>query len=75
MITDMIAMTDVKMICLSSTERKLSFYDIAANKFELRMQVCTKIFIIINQQILLMNIYQTINCDIILNCFQFHADI
>ncbi|KAK0177738.1 hypothetical protein PV328_001756 [Microctonus aethiopoides] len=39
MITDMIAMTDVKMICLSSTERKLSFYDIAANKFELRMQV------------------------------------
>ncbi|XP_053594099.1 WD repeat-containing protein on Y chromosome [Microplitis demolitor] len=39
MIIDMIAMPDVKIICVNSAERELRFYDIAINKFELRMRI------------------------------------
>lgn len=46
----MIAMPDVKIICVNSAERELRFYDIAINKFELRMRVSRKIafFLILN---------------------------
>nr|XP_050846141.1 WD repeat-containing protein on Y chromosome isoform X1 [Vespula vulgaris] len=36
-ITDMIIMPDVQIICTSSTERDLRFYDVVAKKFELRV--------------------------------------
>lgn len=40
MITDMIAMPDVQIVCVSSSEYDLRFYDTAANKFNLRLRVC-----------------------------------
>lgn len=43
MIIDMIAMPDVRMICVASSERELRFYDTTINKFELRMRVSRKI--------------------------------
>ncbi|CAD6227182.1 GSCOCG00005990001-RA-CDS, partial [Cotesia congregata] len=39
MIIDMIAMPDVRMICVTSSERELRFYDTTINKFELRMRI------------------------------------
>ncbi|XP_044599584.1 WD repeat-containing protein on Y chromosome [Cotesia glomerata] len=39
MIIDMIAMPDVRMICVASSERELRFYDTRINKFELRMRI------------------------------------
>ncbi|KAI4497186.1 hypothetical protein M0802_007670 [Mischocyttarus mexicanus] len=38
-ITDMILMPDVQIICTSSTERDLRFYDVVAKKFELRVMI------------------------------------
>lgn len=36
-------MPDVQIICTSSTERDLRFYDVVAKKFELRVMVCTEL--------------------------------
>ncbi|KYN16647.1 WD repeat-containing protein on Y chromosome [Trachymyrmex cornetzi] len=36
-ITDMIVLPDVQMVCTSSTEYDLRFYDVAAKKFDLRI--------------------------------------
>lgn len=36
-VTDMISMPDVSVVCTSSTERDLRFYDTSARKFELRV--------------------------------------
>ncbi|XP_043502264.1 WD repeat-containing protein on Y chromosome [Polistes fuscatus] len=38
-ITDMILMPDVQIVCVSSTERDLRFYDVVAKKFELRVMI------------------------------------
>lgn len=38
-ITDFIAMPDVQIVCTSSTERDLRFYDTVAKKFDLRVMV------------------------------------
>ncbi|XP_012061841.1 PREDICTED: WD repeat-containing protein on Y chromosome-like [Atta cephalotes] len=38
-ITDMIVLPDVQMVCTSSTECDLRFYDVAAKKFELRLLI------------------------------------
>ncbi|KAJ8932565.1 hypothetical protein NQ318_023098 [Aromia moschata] len=38
-VTDMVVMPDVFVICTSSTERDLRFYDTSARKFELRVMV------------------------------------
>ncbi|KAJ8982884.1 hypothetical protein NQ317_004314 [Molorchus minor] len=38
-VTDMVVLPDVSIICTSSTERDLRFYDISARKFELRVMV------------------------------------
>ena len=39
MITDMIVMPDIQIVCTSSIERDLRFYDTVANTFELRVMV------------------------------------
>ncbi|EFA09801.1 WD repeat-containing protein on Y chromosome [Tribolium castaneum] len=36
-VTDMVALPDVSVVCTSSTERDLRFYDTSARKFELRV--------------------------------------
>ncbi|XP_018367624.1 PREDICTED: WD repeat-containing protein on Y chromosome isoform X2 [Trachymyrmex cornetzi] len=38
-ITDMIVLPDVQMVCTSSTEYDLRFYDVAAKKFDLRILI------------------------------------
>lgn len=38
-ITDMIVLPDVQIVCTSSTECDLRFYDAAAKKFDLRVLV------------------------------------
>ncbi|XP_063983185.1 WD repeat-containing protein on Y chromosome [Diachasmimorpha longicaudata] len=38
-ITDIIAMPDVQVVCTSSVERDLRFYDTAAGKFDLRIRI------------------------------------
>ncbi|XP_024936747.1 WD repeat-containing protein on Y chromosome isoform X2 [Cephus cinctus] len=38
-ITDMIAMPDIQIVCTSSTERDLRFYDTVAKKFDLRLMI------------------------------------
>lgn len=38
-ILDMVILPDVNVICTSSTERDLRFYDTSANKFELRIMI------------------------------------
>jgi hypothetical protein len=38
-ITDMIVLPDVQIVCTSSTECDLRFYDAAAKKFDLRILV------------------------------------
>ncbi|XP_011296739.1 WD repeat-containing protein on Y chromosome [Fopius arisanus] len=38
-ITDIIAMPDVQVVCTSSVERDLRFYDTAAEKFDLRIRI------------------------------------
>lgn len=44
----MILMPDVQIICTSSTERDLRFYDVVAKKFELRMMVCIELTVVQN---------------------------
>lgn len=44
----MILMPDVQIICTSSTERDLRFYDVVAKKFELRMMVCSELTVVQN---------------------------
>lgn len=39
LVTDFIVMPDVQIVCTSSTERDLCFYDTVAKKFELRVMV------------------------------------
>lgn len=39
MITDMIVMPDIQIVCTSSIERDLRFYDTVANNFDLRVMV------------------------------------
>lgn len=39
LITDMIVMPDIQIVCTSSTECDLRFYDTAAKKFDLRIMV------------------------------------
>nr|XP_023023649.1 WD repeat-containing protein on Y chromosome [Leptinotarsa decemlineata] len=38
-VTDMVVLPDVSVICTSSTERDLRFYDTSARKFELRVMI------------------------------------
>ncbi|KAJ9600992.1 hypothetical protein L9F63_000830, partial [Diploptera punctata] len=38
-ITDVVCLPDVNIVCTSSTERELRFYDTTANKFELRVVI------------------------------------
>ena len=39
MITDMIVMPDIQIVCTSSVERDVRFYDTVANNFDLRVMV------------------------------------
>lgn len=39
LITDMIVMPDIQIVCTSSTEYDLRFYDTEAKKFDLRIMV------------------------------------
>ncbi|KAL2715937.1 WD repeat-containing protein on Y chromosome [Vespula squamosa] len=46
-ITDMILMPDVQIICTSSTERDLRFYDVVAKKFELRVMISSLNYVVV----------------------------
>ncbi|KAK2585795.1 hypothetical protein KPH14_010400 [Odynerus spinipes] len=46
-ITDMIVMPDVQIICTSSTERDLRFYDVVAKKFDLRVMISSLDYVVV----------------------------